>query len=282
MKKILSALALSLLGFSCVAPASAAEGTDMRLYRFDCGTMTLGDLSMMSDAGEYKGRSYDIVISCYLVKHGNDWLLWDTGYPRNFQGGVTQGTLKMNLEKPLVDELATVGVKPADIRYVVLSHAHFDHAGQSNDFPQATLVMQRAEYQVLANRKDAEAHFIQPQLLAAHTDGKQDKLRLLDGDTDLFGDGTVKLYALPGHTPGHHAMELTLPHAGKVVLSGDQWHFTENHERNQVPTFNYDHDQTIASSRRLNDIVTRDHARLILGHEPKDNGALPRPPRYLD
>jgi len=76
MKKILSALALSLLAFSCVAPASAAEGTDMRLYRFDCGTMTLGDLSMMSDAGEYKGRSYDIVISCYLIKHGNDWLLW--------------------------------------------------------------------------------------------------------------------------------------------------------------------------------------------------------------
>lgn len=282
MKHLLSALAL--MACCCAAPASAsaAAPADMRLYRFDCGTMTLGDLSMMSDAGQYKGRSYDIVISCYLIKHGDTWLLWDTGYPRSFQGGVTQGTLRMNLEKPLVDELATAGVKPDDIGYVVLSHAHFDHAGQSNDFPRATLVMQRAEYAVLADEKDAEAHFIQPGLLAAHTGGKQDKLRLLDGDTDLFGDGSVKLIALPGHTPGHQALELTLPRAGKVVLSGDQWHFTENHARNQVPTFNYDHAATIASSQRLNDIVARDHARLILGHEPKDNGALPRPPRYLD
>lgn len=282
MKKFLLALSFCLVAFMGAASAAAPAPADMRLYRLDCGTMTLGDMSMMSDTGEYKGRSYDIVISCYLIKHGDTWMLWDTGYPRSFQGGVTQGTLKMNLDKTLVDQLATLGPKPADIGYVVLSHAHFDHSGQSNDFPQSTLVIQRAEYDVLANKQDAEAHFIQPELLSAHTGGKQDKLRLLDGDTDLFGDGSVKLYALPGHTPGHMALELTLPHTGTLMLSGDQWHFTENHEHNQVPTFNYNHDQTIASSKRLEAIIARDHARLIIGHEPKDNAALPKVPKYLD
>jgi glyoxylase-like metal-dependent hydrolase (beta-lactamase superfamily II) len=273
----------SLLALALLAGAGqAAAAPDVRLYRLDCGTMHIGDMSMMSDAGHYQGRSYDIVISCYLIKHGDDWLLWDTGYPRAFQGGVTQGKLHMRLDRTIVDQIATLGLTPADIGQVVLSHAHFDHAGQSNDFPQSTLVIQRAEHAVLADRKEAEAHFIQPALLEAHTAGAHPKLRLLDGDTDLFGDGTVRLYALPGHTPGHMALELTLARAGKVVLSGDQWHFTENHEGDQVPTFNYDHAQTIASSKRLDAIITRDHARLVIGHEPKDNAGLPALPRYLD
>lgn len=284
MKKLFSAISFSLLALLGAAQSSAQSSTapDMRLYRLDCGTMTLGDLSMMSDAGNYKGRSYDIVISCYLIKHGDDWLLWDTGFPRSYQAGVEQGSLTMKLGATIADQLATLGLKPSDIRYVALSHAHFDHAGQANDFPQATLVMQRAEYDVLQREQEARAHFILPELVGSHLAGKQDKLRLPDGDADLFGDGLVKVFALPGHTPGHMAVQLTLPQAGKVILSGDQWHFTENHARNQVPTFNFDHDATIASSEKLNGIIAREHARLVIQHEPKDNAALPRLPGWLE
>lgn len=115
--------------------------------------MHLGDLTLMSDSGAYKGRSYDIVVSCYLIKHGDDWLLWDTGLSKDFLGGVTSGSLKMELTTTLVEQLEALGLSPSDIDIVALSHAHFDHAGQTGDFPEATLVLQRSEYQVLLQEK---------------------------------------------------------------------------------------------------------------------------------
>jgi glyoxylase-like metal-dependent hydrolase (beta-lactamase superfamily II) len=280
MKHLFSAVFFSLFAWSAGA---APTSPDMRLYRLDCGTMHIGDMTLMSDSGEYKGRSYDIVISCYLIKHGDTWMLWDTGFDKSFQAGVTQGQLKMDLKDTIADQLARLGLKREDIRYVALSHAHFDHSGQSNDFPDATLVLQRKEYAVLADRKNAEAHFITPELLSAHAPERgEHALRLIDGDHDFFGDGLVKAIALPGHTPGHMALQLKLPHAGTVVLSGDQWHFPENRAKHQVPSFNFDHAATLASSEKLERIIRREHARLIIQHEPKDNMALPKLPAYLD
>jgi glyoxylase-like metal-dependent hydrolase (beta-lactamase superfamily II) len=282
MKKLLSVLSLSLLLCFC-GPASASRPDDLRLYRLDCGNMHIGDMSMMSDAGQYQGRSYDIVISCYLIRHGDTWLLWDTGLDRHFLAGVTEGGLDMKLSSTIARQLATLRLKPEDIRYVALSHAHFDHTGQSNDFPQATLVMQRAEYAVLADPARARAHFILPELLSAHVDAQAGgRLQLIDGDYDFFGDGQVKAIFLPGHTPGHMALQLKLPHAGVVILSGDQWHFPENRANDQVPGFNFDHDATLASSKRLEALIASEHARLIIQHEPKDNAALPHLPSWLD
>jgi len=269
-------LSLSLL----LAAGHAMAAPDLRLYRLDCGTMHIGDMSMMSDAGHYKERSYDIVISCYLIKHDDTWMLWDTGFARNFRGGVTQGALKMDLATTIVDQLKTLGLRPDDIRYVALSHAHFDHSGQADDFPGATLVLQKAERAVLDDSAAATAHFIDRGLMKQHlTSGR---IQLVDGDTDLFGDGSLRMIALPGHTPGHMALRLTLPGSGVVILSGDQWHFPENRRDDQVPTFNFDHAATIVSSRKLEALIARDHARLIIQHEPADNAQLPRLPGYLD
>jgi glyoxylase-like metal-dependent hydrolase (beta-lactamase superfamily II) len=267
---------LALCGAAQAAPAAAAA--DVRLYRLDCGTMHFSDLSMMSDSGEYQGQTYDIVISCYVIKHGDDYMLWDTGFAKNFQQGVKNGTLDMKLSTTIVDQLRTIGLSSDDIRYVAISHSHFDHTGQTKDFPKATLIMQQREYAVLSDKKAAEAHFIDPELLGI----RPDHLKLIDGDYDFFGDGTVKTILLPGHTPGHMALQLTLPHAGPVILSGDQWHFTENRARNQVPTFNFDHDATLKSSARLEQILRSTGARLIIQHEPADNAKLPKLPAYLD
>ncbi|WP_407297422.1 N-acyl homoserine lactonase family protein [Stutzerimonas zhaodongensis] len=263
--------------------AYASDDVDVRLYRPDCGTMHLGDLTLMSDSGAYKGRSYDIVVSCYLIKHGDDWLLWDTGLSKDFLGGVTSGSLKMELTKTLVEQLEALGLSPSDIDIVALSHAHFDHAGQTGDFPEATLVLQRSEYEVLLQEKVAKAHFIEPGLLQSHvSDPKLSKVKLVEGNHDLFGDGRVKMIALPGHTPGHMALELTLRNAGTVLLSGDQWHFTENRLRNQVPTFNFSHDQTLESSEKLEQLASREGVTFIIQHEPADNARLPALPGYLD
>jgi len=285
LAKLVAPLALGLCMLGGV-PAHAAKtvpsNVDMRLYRLDCGHVHMGDMSVMSDSGEYQGRTQDIVVSCYLIKHGNEWLLWDAGLARPFLKGVSEGGFDMKLDQTIVDQIHTLGLSPDDIGYVVISHAHFDHTGQSNDFPNAQLIMQKKDYDELSD-PNAGKRFIDASLLSAHVkDGPGAHLRLVDGDQDLFGDGLIKTIALPGHTPGEMALELKLKKAGNVILSGDQWHFAENREKKQVPKFNFDHDQTIASGEKLERVIKETHATLIIGHEPADTKKTPALPGFLN
>ncbi|WP_296950558.1 N-acyl homoserine lactonase family protein [uncultured Massilia sp.] len=283
MKRILSSLAAAILSFAAMGAASAAT-PDVRMYRLDCGHMTLGDKSMLSDEGLYKGQSYDIVMSCYLIKHGDDWLLWDAGLPEKYlKGPLVEGTFTTRLDRTIVQQLADLGLRPADIGYVAVSHAHFDHSGQVDAFPNATLIIQRAELDAMADTRTAAERYIDASLYRTHIAGKTlTRVKVVDGDVDLFGDGTLKTIATPGHTPGSMALLVRLARSGNYVLSGDQWHFTENHHRHQVPTWNYDHDQTIRSGRKLDDVIARTHATLVIQHEPVDNAKLPKLPGFLD
>lgn len=283
MNRFFKLLATTALTLVITGTAQAAK-PDVRMYRLDCGRMTMGDKSMMSDTGLYKGQSLDIVMSCYLIKHGNDWILWDAGLPSKYLNGpLSEGTFVTQLDRTIVEQIADLGLKPANIKYVAVSHAHFDHVGQLNDFPKATLIIQRSELKAIADSEKAAKHYIVAELFSAHIAGKKLKrVRAVDGDVDLFGDGTLKTIQTPGHTPGSMALLLKLKNAGSYVLSGDQWHFTENHERQQVPTWNYDHDETIASGHKLDDIIAKQHAILVIQHEPVDNQKLPKFPSYLD
>jgi glyoxylase-like metal-dependent hydrolase (beta-lactamase superfamily II) len=283
MNRFLSTLTAGTL-FLLAAGHTFAATPEVKMYRLDCGQMTLGDKSMMSDTGLYKGQSYDIVMSCYLIKHGSDWMLWDAGLPEKYLAGpLTEGSFTTKLNRTVIDQIAELGLRPDDIRYVAVSHAHFDHSGQVNDFPNATLIIQRAELEAMKDTKKASEHYIMADLFSAHLSGdKLERVRVIDGDVDLFGDGTMKTIQTPGHTPGSMALLLNLKKAGPYILSGDQWHFTENHERHQVPVWNYDHDQTMTSGKKLDDIIAKTHATLVIQHEPVDNQKLPKPPLFLD
>lgn len=283
MQRLLSSLAAAVLSLAA-AGASYAAPADVSMLRLDCGHMTLGDKSVLSDEGRYKGQSYDIVMSCYLIKHGDDWLLWDAGLPRKYLAGpLVEGSFTSKLDRTITDQLGDLGLRPADIKYVAVSHAHFDHAGQVDDFPNATLLIQRAELEAMADTATASKRYIYADLFSSHvSNGKLKRVKVLDGDTDLFGDGTLQAIHTPGHTPGSMALLLNLKQAGPYVLSGDQWHITENHAHQQVPTWNYDHDQTVASGKKLDALIARTKATLVIEHEPVDNRKLPTPPRFLD
>lgn len=283
MKRFLSGLAFAAFSFAA-AGTSYAAAPDVRMYRLDCGYMTLGDKSVMSDEGLYHGQSYDIVMSCYLIKHGEDWLLWDAGLPEKYLAGpITEGSFTSGLDRTVVEQLADLGLRADDIKYVAVSHSHFDHSGQVNSFPNATLIIQRGELEAMADTKKAASHYIDASLFSSHISGdKLQRVRVVDGDVDLFGDGTLQTIQTPGHTPGSMALLLKLNNAGYYVLSGDQWHFTENHQRQQVPTWNYNHQQTVASGNKLDQLIADNHATLVIQHEPVDNQKLPKMPAYLD
>jgi glyoxylase-like metal-dependent hydrolase (beta-lactamase superfamily II) len=111
---------------------------------------------------------------------------------------------------------------------------------------------------------------------------KNAKNETIEGDYDVFGDGTVMILRTPGHTPGHQVLKLKLKKSGTVILSGDLYHQRISRTFKRVPVYNTDRAATLASMGRVETIIRNTHGRLIVQHDPKDFQALPKPPAYLD
>ena len=266
-------------------PALSAENTtDMTMYRLYCGDIHVSYLNAFSDTDEYTGQEKHLTDSCYIIKKGDKVLLWDTGLSESIadkEGGVSSPPFTLTVKSKITDELAKVGLTPSDITHVGISHAHFDHTGNANLFKNATLIIQKTEWDTLRNNPEVATKFHMPADALSTFLNDESKVRVIDRDTDLFDDGSVKAISLPGHTPGHMALKVTLPESGVYILSGDQWHFHENHESNGVPTFNYDRADTLSSSDKLDNLIKNTNATLIIQHEPKDISKIPELPEGL-
>ena len=162
--------------------------------------------------------------SCYLIRNGDRYLLWDTGLPGELAGQRRggDGPIRMSLRERVRDQLARIGVQPGQVTFVGISHYHDDHTGQAADFPGATLL-------VGAARLGGDPR---PSARRRRGSGRGPKgsraSQPLRGDHDVFGDGSVIMLNMPGHTPGHRALLVRLPRTGPVLLTGDLYHFTEN------------------------------------------------------
>ena len=105
---------------------------------------------------------------------------------------------------------------------------------------------------------------------------------LLDGDHDVFGDGTVVIKSAPGHTPGHQVLFVDLAETGPLVLSGDLYHFPENRTLKRVPTFNFDEAQTLASMDAVEDFLFESGGTLWIEHDSAANALLNKSPAYYE
>lgn len=273
--RFMSAALATLL--ATAAPA-ASTPSEVSLTRLDCGTVQVNDLNAFSDTLAYTGRSRTLTNSCYLIRHGDDYLLWDTGLPVGMKGAPVDRTSAMSptLSRTLAEQFAELGVKPEQIRTVGISHYHFDHIGQAALFPQATLLIGAADWKAVND--GSAGGFSDPALLAPWVKGGA-RVDAVTGDKDLFGDGSVVMLDMSGHTPGHHALLVRLKDAGPVLLTGDLAHFTENYETNGVPGFNTNRADTLASLDRFKAMAANLKATVIIQHEPADIAKLPAFPK---
>ena len=262
-----AALAAALLA----GAAHAGPPAQVELWRLDCGELWEGNLDEFSDTHAYVGQAKRLVVSCYLIRHGETYMLWDTGLSRSDLGKplVKNDTESEALGVTLVDQLAKIGVAPSQISLVGISHYHFDHTGQASDFPQAKLMMGKADLERLRRPGSTLAKALAPWL----SGGGQ--LEEVEGDKDVFGDGKVVMLDLPGHTPGHHGLLVTLEGAGPVLLSGDVAHFHENLQGDGVPTYNADRADSLASMDRFRALARNLHATAIIQHDERDVAKLP-------
>lgn len=273
-----ASILLAALFSAFAAVAQTAAPASVKLWRLDCGEIQVDDLNEYSDTFAYPGKSKRFAVSCYLIQHGATYMLWDTGLSQDDLGRPLQGpnATGETVAKLLPDQLAQVGVDPKQIEVIGISHYHYDHMGQAKLFPQARLLLGKGDAQVLRTPGNSRA-----QPLAHWIDG-DGKIEEISGDKDVFGDRSVVMLDLPGHTPGHHGLLVKLARTGYVLLSGDAAHFRENYVGNGVPTFNFDRAQTLASLDRFKSVEKNLRATVIIQHEPADLKKLPTFPAFAD
>jgi N-acyl homoserine lactone hydrolase len=256
------------------ATVAAAQGGVERLYVLDCGVNQAKDQSRWSP-GVNEGKPIEFSDNCYLIRHAKGLLLWDTGIPDAVAAMpdgmvVANGAITQRRAKTLAAQLAEIGVKPADIAYVAISHTHGDHVGNVSLFPSSTILIQAAEYEW------AMAQPTKPAFAATQTFDK------LSGDRDVFGDGSLVILSTPGHTPGHQCLLVRLPKTGAVVLSGDAVHLRDNWDYRRVPSMNTSHDQTIASMQRIAVVLDEQKAQLWINHDKPQSAQLRYAPAHYE
>ena len=250
-----------------------AAGAD-KLYVLDCGHMSAADQSRWSP-GVNVGVPMELSDNCYLIHHAQGWFLWDTGIPDALAAMPDGPTRRQRRDptvkrtKTLAGQLDELGVKPADIKAMAISHTHPDHIGNVEMFPQAMLYVQKAEYEW-------------PGANGAPRFKPEHPVTKLEGDHDVFGDGSVMILSTPGHTPGHQSLLVRLPKTGAVVLSGDAVHFKANWDNRRVPPFNTDKEQTLASMQRIADILAKENGQLWINHDKPQTDTQKKPPEFYD
>ena len=259
-----------------VAPGHAQSGKPgvEKLYILNCGEGVAGDISRWSP-GVNEGKSMDFVDTCYLIKHAQGWFLWDTGIPDavaampNGLAPADPKAIHWRRPKTLAAQLDQLQVKPSDIKAMAVSHTHPDHIGNVEMFPTSVLYVQKAEYEW----PGADGA---PRFKPEHPTTK------LEGDRDVFGDGSITILSTPGHTPGHQSLLVKLPKTGAVVLSGDAVHFRDNWDNRRVPALNFNKEQTQASMQKIADTLTKENAQLWINHDKAQRDGLKMSPEFYD
>jgi N-acyl homoserine lactone hydrolase len=262
--------------------AGGTGGTVDRMYVLECGQSKTNDVAANWSPGVNVGMAWEFSDNCYLIQHGNRLFLWDSGMSDAIAAkpeGVpaANGLLTMWVRKTLASQLQAVGVAPADITDIAFSHFHGDHVGNANLFTAAKLYIQEPEYDAAFGPNAAKFGFI----LSLYEKLKSNPTVKLNGDHDVFGDGSVVILSTPGHTPGHQCLLVRLPQRGAVVLSGDMVHFQDNWTHRRVPARNFNQEQSVQSMERIAALLSTEHAQLWINHDKAQSATIPKAPEAV-
>jgi len=253
----------------------------------DCGPLTVEKAKLVT----FAEGTVTVPTTVAIFQHPHHGvILWDTGCndavsdPEKAEAywgpGVREGfgAQAFTRNHAIDRQLDFMGIQPKDVRYVIYSHLHLDHAGGMSYFPNAVHVMQRDELRyALFPDEWTQAVYVQNDFQDLH------KLNVLEveGDYDLFGDGTFKLIKAPGHTPGMQVLLVTLQHRGRLMLGADVAHQRDQFEALIPMPFDWSC-HAMTSSRKKIKQLERSGIPLYLCHEPSEFAALPQRGKYWD
>jgi glyoxylase-like metal-dependent hydrolase (beta-lactamase superfamily II) len=248
--------------------------------------------SIIIDAPEKFGLTREQVknsnMSCpvYLIVHPRGTLLFDTGLGDRYVGRPFNEAVLGDppdlppfasfvlVTKTVKGQLDAIGYQPSKIDYLALSHPHADHIGNANDFVGSTFLVHKGDYDMMFG-PDVKVN-------PAYAALKNSKTKIIEGDYDVFGDGTVILKFTPGHTPGHQSLYLKLVRTGGVVLSGDLYHYPEDLTQNAMPEREKGPGVTEASRKALDAFLKEVGAQLWIGHDINFFSKQKHAPEFYD
>jgi N-acyl homoserine lactone hydrolase len=248
----------------------------IRLLAMTCGWLTGSTGNFL--AGE-SGR-LRVPVPSFLIDHPKGKVLFDSGLHPQVQSdpakrlGVAAKIFDVEFSpgEEVAARLAALQIDTRAIRYLVNSHLHFDHTGGNATIPDAQLVVQRAEWQAGRNADMIHKNFYDPKDYDTGHD-----ILVVDGEHDLFGDGSVVCVPTYGHTPGHQSLRVQLDRAS-IILSADACYLRRTLEQLHLPAVVYDRGQMLASLRSLR--ALRDAgARIFYGHDPEFWASVPQAPQ---
>lgn len=270
------------LSMALIGPAAAQQ-----LYVF-----TSGGLSGFAKAAFQMGAQGNIdwcPVSFYVYKHPKGVVMFDTGNndktiadPAGWWGPLAKGFgLKMTKEDAIPVQLAKIGMKPSDVKFVVLGHMHLDHAGNMGQFPNATVVVQEDEVKAAL---DPDIGFSGYYIPGDFADMKNQNVLKINGDFDLFGDGSFRVVRAIGHTKGSQFAVAKLPKTGAVIMTSDVVYLKENLDKNLIPPIPGSSNPIDAykSYQRIRQIRDAEGAKIFYGHDPEVFKATKQAPEYYD
>ncbi len=254
--------------------ASSCVHADLKLTVFDCGQLNFSDVSAFGISNE-ETTVRELFVPCYLIQHDEHLMVWDAGLPLTAVGQ-TDGNSRY--EKSFLDQLADMDIEPSDIDLVAFSHMHYDHVGAANAFTDSTLLIQETEA-VAAFEHPEDNPVFRAEL---YDELRNTKRRNLNGDHDVFGDGSVRIVAAPGHTPGHQVLYLELRNYGPLILSGDLYHFEISRTLRRVPVFNTNVEETLNSMDKIEELLVTSGATFWMEHSKQLAESLHLAPAFYD
>jgi len=292
---IASVAAVALVGLLGVMPARAASPDGMQLYVFSSGTMMLGK-GFLQNLAPMEPK-IEIPIGFFVIKHPKGNVIFDTGNndkviaDLGYWGHLSEiFEPKMTAEHAMDAQLAKIGLTTDDIHYVVVSHMHLDHGGNVGKFPNSTIVIQNDElsFAMFPDEPFAAAYIpadvaVLRSAVGVSKPGAMNMLRL-DGDLDLFGDGSVVIHRSPGHTKGTQMLMVRLPNTGPVILTSDAAYFRDNVEKNLIPNIvlAYDPAGIVKGYDWIRRMIAVENASYFTSHDPDAFKTMKKAPDFYD
>ncbi|NNC69298.1 MAG: N-acyl homoserine lactonase family protein [Flavobacteriaceae bacterium] len=247
---------------------------EISLHVLDGGTVIANTLELFSEDTTYTGQSKQLADAFYVIKHPKGNLMWDAGLPESLVGlpepfTDPSGAFTVSRSDSLVNQLKTIDLTVDDFTYIAMSHSHFDHVGHANALKNATWLVQENEYNFFTN----DSAKVQ-QADIYNSINELTTIKKLNGDHDVFGDGTVIIKSMPGHTIGHQVLYVDLGLEKPILLTGDLYHFEENRANKIAPIFNYDIAMTKKSMEDFEVFAKEKNADVFIQHSQKDFNRL--------
>ncbi|MFY9242280.1 MAG: N-acyl homoserine lactonase family protein [Polaribacter sp.] len=273
MKKILFLLlAVSIVGCKNSQKKETVEvakefENGVKLYQLVGGSILVNKLEIFAQDKAYEGQSKQFTNMYYVISHPKGNLMWDAGLPENLvvEEPFTEISGVFTLQRPdsLANQLETIGFKIEDFNYFAMSHTHFDHTGHANLMKDSNWILQEKEYNYVADSITIKDPALKELQIS--------KAIKINGDYDVFGDGTVVIKSMPGHTIGHQVLYIEVDGLTKpILLTGDLYHFEENRANRGVPSFNYNVQETLESMDAFEAFAKEKNAEVIIQHSPND------------